>query len=51
MLRQIQHAVDPLPSLRESPEVWDEVVDHLNERPRKRRLQLETLAAGAHGAS
>ena len=47
MLRQIQHAVDPLPSLRESIEVWSEVVEHLNERPRKRRLQLETLAARA----
>ena len=44
MLRQIQHAVDPLPSLADSFDCWDEIVAKLDERTRKRRLQVDELA-------
>jgi hypothetical protein len=43
MLRQIQHAVDPIPSLAEAIDCWDEIVAHLDERPRQRRLQVDEL--------
>lgn len=43
MLRQIQHAVDPIPSLADAIDCWDEIVAHLDERPRERRPLVEEL--------
>ena len=43
MLRQIQHAVDPIPSLGDALGRWGEIAAVLDERARKRRLQVEEL--------
>ena len=43
MLRQIQHAVDPIPSLADAIDCWDKIVAHLDERARERGLQVDEL--------
>jgi len=43
MLRQIQHAVDPIPSLADALGRWNEIAAGLDERPRKRRRQVDEL--------
>lgn len=47
MLRQVQRAIEPIPSLNDTLLVWPIIRNRLAERPRRREIQRQTIGVPA----